>query len=160
MLAGRIIQTDLTMYPGFSGGPLLGVDGNVYGMNTSGFAGGIGVAVPISSIAKSVAALLADGKIQSGYLGIGVQPAQLPENVADSTQQATGLLITSVEAASPAAIAGMLVGDILTALQGEPLEDVEDLQTLLARLEGGGEVTSSYVRGGEMREGRVIIGVQ
>ena len=79
LLAGRIIQTDLTMYPGFSGGPLLGADGAVYGLNTSGFAGGVSAAIPVAAIAKSVAALLADGKIQSAYLGIGVQSALLPE---------------------------------------------------------------------------------
>ena len=54
----------------------------------------------------------------------------------------------------------MLVGDILTALQGEPLEDVDELQALLARLDVGSEVTSSYVRGGELRAGAVIVGAQ
>lgn len=158
ILADRIIQTDLTMYPGFSGGPLLGADGNVYGMNTSGFAGGISVSIPISTIAKSVAALLADGKIESGYLGIGVQPAQLPENVAETLQQETGLLIVSVEAGSPAAEAGMLVGDILTALDEETIEDVDQLQVLLARLEVGKAVNTAFVRGGEIGEGSVVIG--
>ena len=77
LLAGSIIQTDVTMYPGFSGGPLLAADGVVHGMNTSGFAGGVSVALPISTIRTSVTALLADGKIQSAYLGISVQSALL-----------------------------------------------------------------------------------
>ncbi len=158
LLAGRIIQTDLTMYPGFSGGPLLGADGAVYGLNTSGFAGGVSAAIPVAAIAKSVAALLADGKIQSAYLGIGVQSALLPEAMAGSLGQEAGLLIVSVEPDSPAAAAGLLVGDILTALQGEPLEDVAELQMLLARLEAGSEIASSYARGGEMRAGSVVVG--
>ena len=160
LLAGSIIQTDVTMYPGFSGGPLLAADGSVYGMNTSGFAGGVSVALPVSTIRKSVSALLADGKIKSGYLGIGVQSALLPDAIAESLGQGAGLLIVSVEPDSPAAAAGMLVGDILAALQGEPLEDVDELQSLLMRLEPGSEVASSYVRGGELRAGSVVVGAQ
>ena len=102
-LAGGHIATDVTMYPGFSGGPLLGVDGKVYGMNTSGFGAGFSVAVPLAAISSSVDALLAHGKIQSGYLGIGVQSALLPDDVAETLQQEAGLLIVSVDADSPAA---------------------------------------------------------
>ncbi len=160
LLAGSIIQTDVTMYPGFSGGPLLAADGSVHGLNTSGFGGGVSVALPIATIRKSVSALLANGKIQSGYIGIGVQSALLPDAIAESLGQDAGLLIVSVEPDSPAADAGLLVGDILTALQGEPLEDVDELQMLLTRLEGGSEVNSSYVRGGELRDGSVIVGAQ
>lgn len=160
LLAGGLIQTDLVMYPGFSGGPLLAADGSVHGMNTSGFAGGVSVALPIAIIRKSVAALLADGQIQSGYLGVSAQAALLPEALAESLDQEAGLLIVSIEPDSPAAAAGMLVGDILTALQGEPLEEVADLQMLLARLQVGGKVKSSYVRGGELRQGSVVIGAR
>jgi len=160
LLAGSIIQTDVTMYPGFSGGPLLAADGSVQGMNTSGFAGGVSVALPISGLRQSVSALLADGSIKSGYLGIGVQSALLPEAVAESLGQEAGLLIVSVEPDSPAAAAGLLVGDILTALQGEPLEDVDELLTLLARLEAGNEVSFSSARGGELRQGSVVVGAR
>ena len=158
MALGGLIRTDLTMYPGFSGGPLLGADGLVYGMNTSGFAGGISVALPLATIAKSVAALRAHGKIQTGYLGIGLQSAQLPEAIAEDLGQSDGLLIASVEAESPAAQAGMLVGDILTALDEVALEDVDTLQALLASLDVGSEVATDYVRGGTLGEGRVVIG--
>ncbi len=158
VLAGGAIQSDLTMYPGFSGGPLVGADGAVHGMTTSGFGGGFGVAIPIAALSSSVAALQEHGAIRSGYLGIGVQPAQLPHSVAESLQQDTGLLVVSVEAGSPAAEAGMLVGDTLIALAGERLEDVDQLQWLLAHLDVGTEVLSRYVRGGVVSEGRVAIG--
>lgn len=160
LLAGSIIQTDVTMYPGFSGGPLLAADGRVQGMNSSGFAGGVSIALPVSTIRKSVSALLADGKIQTGYLGIGAQSALLPEAIAESLGQGAGLLIVSVEPDSPAATAGMMVGDILTALQSEPLEDVDELQSLLMRLEPGGEVAFSYARGGDLRQGSMVLGAQ
>lgn len=155
---GGFIQSDLTMYPGFSGGPLLGADGAVYGMNTSGFAGGISIALPLPMIARSVTALLEHGKILSGYLGIGVQPAQLSASLAEQLGQDTGLLVVSVEAGSPASQAGLMVGDILTALDEEPLEDVDELQALLARLDLGSEVKTGYARGGQLSEGSIIIG--
>ena len=154
LLTDSIIQTDVTMYPGFSGGPLLAADGAVQGMNTSGFGGGISVALPVATIRKSVSALLADGKVQTGYIGIGVQTAMLPEAVAASLDQEAGLLIVSVEADSPAAAAGMLVGDILTALDNEPVEDVDELLALLMSAKVGSAVITNFVRGGELHEGK------
>lgn len=156
--SGGVIHTDLTMYPGFSGGPLLGVDGMVYGMNTSGFPGGVGVAIPLASISESVAALLSKGKIQTGYLGIGAQTAQLPDEVAEALDQDGGLLIVSIETGSPAANAGLLVGDILTALGGEPVEHIDELQMMLTRLAVGAEASTQFARGGELQEGVVVIG--
>ncbi len=160
LLPDGFIQTDVTMYPGFSGGALLGTDGVVHGMNTSGFGAGISIAVPAASIGKSVAALLADGEIQSGYLGIGLQSAQLPEAIAEALEQETGLLIVSVEAESPAARAGLLVGDTLTALAGETLEDVDELQMLLSQLRVGSEVELVFVRGGELKNGALTVGAR
>lgn len=158
LLARRFIQTDVTMYPGFSGGPLLGADGALHGMNTSGFGGGVSAAVPVDVLRKSVATLLSDGKIKTGYLGIGVQTAQLPESVAESLDQDAGLLVVSIETDSPATAAGMLVGDILTALDGDAVEHIDELQVILARLEPGSEIGMRFVRGGEIREGSVVVG--
>src|SRR5690606_24395411 len=83
-LVDGFIQTDVTMYPGFSGGALVSGDGKVHGLNTSGFSSGVSISVPVSTLRSSIAALLSDGKIQQGYLGVGVQPARLPEKVAES----------------------------------------------------------------------------
>ena len=160
MLAEGLLQLDLTMYPGFSGGALLGADGGVHGMLTSGFGGGIGMAVPVSTLRSSVAALLADGEIRSGYIGVGVQAAQLPAAIADALEQETGLLVVSLAADSPAAQAGNLVGDILVALDNEAIADIDELQMALARLKVGASVDMVFVRGGELREGNVGIGAR
>ncbi len=157
-LADGFIQTDVTMYPGFSGGALLGADGTVHGMNTSGFSRGVSIAIPVATMRRSVAALLADGKIQRGYLGIGLQEARLPEQVAQSLGQDKGLLIVSVATPSPAASAGLMVGDILTALDHTAIEEVDELQLLLMKLAVGSQVALSYARAGELRESIVIIG--
>lgn len=157
-LADGFVQTDVTMYPGFSGGPLLGADGVVHGMNTSGFSQGVSIAIPAATIRRSVGALLADGVIQRGYLGIGVQEVRLPDKIAEALEQDKGLLIVSVDADSPAARAELMVGDILTALDDTEIEHVDELQLLLTRLDVGSEVALGYLRGGEQRGGSVVIG--
>ena len=129
-------------------------------MATSGFGGGAAIALPLSALRRSVTALLADGAVHSGYIGIGVQAAQLPQAVAEALGQETGLLIVSVEAGSPAAAAGMLVGDILLALDDRALEDVDELQLALATLPVGSAVATAYARGGVLREGSVAIGAR
>lgn len=159
-LAGELIQVDLTMYPGFSGGPLVGTDGKVHGMTTSGFGGGFGLAIPIAALSSSVAALQEHGAVQSGYLGVGLQPAQLPAAVAAALRQETGLLIVSIEADSPAAAAGLLVGDILTGLDHHVIDDVDELQMLLLRLEAGATVNTAFIRGGEQGAGKITIGAK
>ena len=159
-LAEGLLRLDLIMYPGFSGGGAIGADGSVHGMATSGFGGGAAIALPLSALRRSVTALLADGAVHSGYIGIGVQAAQLPQAVAEALGQETGLLIVSVEAGSPAAAAGMLVGDILLALDDRALEDVDELQLALATLPVGSAVATAYARGGVLQEGSVVIGAR
>lgn len=159
-LAAGYIQTDVIMYPGFSGGPLLGGDGKIHGLNTSGFSRGVSIAVPAATIRKSIAALLTDGKIQPGYLGIGVQPARLPDGAAESLDQDTGLLIVSVEADSPAAKAGLMVGDIVTALDDEAVEAVDELHILLANTKVDSEVAVMLVRGGAVQTASATVGAR
>lgn len=157
-LVDGFIQTDVTMYPGFSGGALVSGDGQVHGLNTSGFSRGMSMAIPVSTIRNTIAALLADGKIQQGYLGVGVQPARLPEAVAGSLEQDTGLLVVSVEKDSPAEEAGIIVGDILTSLDGEPVEHVDELLIILASATIGTTIKVAMVRGGAMQEVMVTVG--
>jgi S1-C subfamily serine protease len=78
ILMDGYIQTDVVMYPGFSGGPLLSGDGLFHGLNTSGFNAGVSISVPVTTIRQTVATLLAHGKMKQGYLGVGVQSVRLP----------------------------------------------------------------------------------
>jgi len=159
-LVDGYIQTDVTMYPGFSGGALVSGDGKIHGLNTSGFSRGVSIAVPVATIRKSVATLLADGKIQQGYLGVGLQPARLPENIADDLDQDTGLLVVSVEKDSPADNASLMVGDIITTLDGESVEHVDELLILLASVKVGTDISVDYLRGGETKQATVTIGAR
>jgi S1-C subfamily serine protease len=160
MLAGGHIRTDVTMYPGFSGGPLVSAYGTVYGMNTSGFAHGASLAVPTNSLQKSVVALLAHGKVRQGYLGVSVQTVRLPENVAVDLDNDTGALVISVEEDSPAQKAGLIVGDIIVSIGEESIADVDELPPALSGDLIGQEVPVTLVRGGALLEVPVVIGEQ
>jgi S1-C subfamily serine protease len=156
-LADGYIQTDVVMYPGFSGGALLSGDGAVHGINTSGFRSGASVTVPVATIKNTVSTLLAHGKMKQGYLGVGVQPVRLQSALAQQLHQETALLVMSVETDSPADKAHLLVGDILVALDGEGTETIDELLVLLQGERVGKTITAHIVRGGEPKEVSVTI---
>lgn len=158
VLVDGYIQTDVVMYPGFSGGALIAGDGVVHGLNTSGFGRGVSVTVPVSTIRNTVNTLRQHGKMKQGYLGVGVQPARIPDNIANDLDQETGLLVVSVETDSPAAKSGLLVGDILVSLDDESVEQLDELLSLLAGGRVGQDVTVQIVRGGNLQDVSVTIG--
>lgn len=154
----KYIRTDAIPYPGFSGGPLIDSTGAVLGIVTTGLAGGIALAVP-SEIAWRVADTLGThGKIKRGYLGISSQPVYLPEAQRGGRSQETGLLVIRVENDTPAQKGGLLVGDILVALDSQPLNDADDLQSLLSGDRVGNPVPLEVIRGGQLQTLTVTIG--
>lgn len=153
-----VIQTDVVMYPGFSGGPLVDASGQVRGMNTSGFNRGASVAIANSHLQTIVENLLEHGKMRQGYLGVGAQPVRLPEALAKEFDQETGLMLASVESNSPAEAGGLLLGDIIVSLDGEPTPTLDALLSLLGGTQVGKEVPVRVVRGGQTSEINVTIG--
>lgn len=159
-LLERFIRTDAIPYPGFSGGPLVDGNGRVLGINTSGFAPGASLAVP-SALAWQVAdALRQFGRMRRGYLGVKSQPVELPAGSATSLNrdQQKGLLLVSVERGQPADQAGLIVGDILLALDGAPLEEHEQLLRHLSNSLAGKTVTFDVLRGGRLVKVDVKVG--
>ena len=154
----RYLQTDVVMYPGFSGGPLVDVSGQLLGMNTSAILRGLSMTVPDGTVRRVVETLLAHGRVRRGYLGAGVQPVRLPEDMAQQFDQETGLLLVSVEPDSPAQRHGLLLGDILLALDGLPVRQFDDLFALLSDARIGKSVSARIVRGGQTSELPVVIG--
>lgn len=154
----RYIQSDLTMYPGFSGGALVGAAGGVIGMNTSALLRGASLTVPASTLRRVVEALVAHGRVRRGFLGIGSQAARLPDALASELGQETGLLLVSVEPDSPAGHAGLLLGDTIVALAGERVRHLDDLQAILSGELVGQTVPVRFVRGGRVEEREVTIG--
>ena len=126
----RFLRVDLVLYPGFSGGPLVDASGKVAGLVTSGLSRQLELAVPASTVTRVVDELLATGRISRSYVGLGLQPVTLPEALRHLAPgpDARGLIVVSIEADGPAARAGMMLGDVLVALEGTPLRDPGDVQ--------------------------------
>jgi S1-C subfamily serine protease len=152
------LQTDVVMYPGFSGGPLVNAAGQVVGLNTSALLRGIKVAIPAPSISRVVEALLAHGHIKRGYLGISTQPVRLPAALSQELNQETGLLLVGVEPDSPADKGGLLLGDTITAADNSPIRQHEDLLAHLSADRVGKDVSLRIVRGGEVKEVTAVVG--
>jgi serine protease Do len=148
------IQTDAAINPGNSGGPLVGLDGKVLGINSaiktkSGGFQGVGLAVS-SDLAKDVVRqLLTTGTVRRGYLGVLVR--ELSDELATSSGVAMGqgVIVTKVSPESPAAKAGLQVGDVITKIAGTPVRDVNTLPRVVARLPIDKPVELSYVRDGK-----------
>lgn len=156
----RYIRTDSISYPGFSGGPLVAADGTVLGINTSGLARGAAITVPADIAWNIAGTLVSHGRIKRGYLGIRSQPVEIAANLqkALKREQPTGLLIVGVENDSPASRGGLMVGDILVAVAGEPVSHHDEL---FARLKGdmtGQSTGTEILRGGQPQTVNVVVG--
>jgi S1-C subfamily serine protease len=157
-LVDRYLQTDVVMYPGFSGGPLAGADGRVAGMNSSGLARGVSLTLPAATLLRVVPMLVEHGHVRRGYLGIGAQPVRLPEEIAGQIGQETGVLLMSVEAGGPAAKAGLALGDTLVALEGAPIRHMDDVLAALGGDRIGSTLSARFLRGGKLQDARVTVG--
>ena len=157
----QVIRTSAPMHDGFAGGAFLDAGGGLIGIATAAAIRGLGVVIPASIAWKTAATILEHGQLKRGYLGIAGQPVRLPEN-----QQGSGgnigreeaLLVVGVTPGSPAAAAGMLVGDVLLEFDGQPVESPEDLLDLLVGDRVGREVSLRALRGGAATELKVTVG--
>ena len=145
------IRADLTLYPGFSGGPLVDAQGRVAGLNSSRLARGQSVALPADLVDGLVRALVAQGRVRKPYLGVGSQVVRLPEPLQQrlGLSQATALMAVWVEPGSPAEQAGLLMGDLLVAAGNQLLRTAEDLQMVLGASSIGQPLAFLIVRGGQ-----------
>jgi S1-C subfamily serine protease len=157
-LLDQFIQIDATPYPGFSGGPLIDPTGAVIGILTTGLINGVPLVVPAATAWHTAETLAQQGHIKRGYLGISSQPVELPATQRAASQQESGLLIVRVEPDSPAARAGLLLGDVLLSIDGKPVADTDDLQAHLAGDRVGATVAVEVLRGGAPQTLSLTIG--
>ena len=144
----NVIQTDAAINPGNSGGPLVNLNGEVIGINTAiiPFAQGIGFAIPINSAKDSLNQLLRYGKVRKAFLGVSCV------NVTSSLASYYGLpinrgaLVVHVHPRSPAEESGIINGDIIISVDGEPVFTVKDLQKLVSRKSSGETVRIGLIR--------------
>jgi S1-C subfamily serine protease len=158
----RLVRLDLTLYPGFSGGPLVDAGGRVVGLNTSGLARDARLTVPATTVTRVAEELLRTGHVSRGYLGLGMQPVPLPEPLRRQLglTRETGLIVVTVEPDGPAARAGVLLGDVLVALDGAPVSDLDDVQARLGSDRIGVAIPAVLVRAGARTELSITVGTQ
>ncbi|MFV9505947.1 MAG: S1C family serine protease [Oscillochloridaceae bacterium umkhey_bin13] len=156
----QFVQTDAIPYPGFSGGALTDAGGVVVAVLTTGLAGGVALGVPAALAQRIAQTLGSSGFVKRGFLGISSQPVELPEGQRAGLSQERGLLVVRVEPGSPAAQGGLLIGDVLTALDGHPLTDTDELQALLTGERVGKPVAVQVLRGGMIVTATVTVGAR
>ena len=154
----RVIRTDATPYPGFSGGAMLDAGGAVLGITNAGLARGNGLAIPADLAWRAVEAMHSGKVSKRAYLGIGSQPVKLPEGQRGGRDQAVGLLVVSLEPDSPAAQAGMHLGDIIVGFAGQAVHDTDDLMALLTPDRVGAQVSVEVIRAGGLEAISVTVG--
>ncbi|MGA2016125.1 MAG: Do family serine endopeptidase [Opitutaceae bacterium] len=145
------IQTDAAINPGNSGGALVDVEGRLVGINTailsrSGGFQGVGLAVPADLVGNVVDNLVAHGKVVRGYLGIGIQ--DLTPTLADSfgLRSHGGALVTDVQPSGPGAKAGLRSGDVITSIDGQPVDNAGNLSLTVGETAPGTKVTLDILR--------------
>jgi len=145
------IRLDLTLYPGSSGGVVVSTAGEVIGIATSALSRIAGVAIPATTIDRVADEILARGRVSRGYLGVGLQPVELPDHH-------KGLIVLSLAPDGPAAKAGVLIGDILVSLGGSAVDDTDDIQGVLELHPVGQRVEAVVLRGGVSRDIAIVVG--
>lgn len=152
-LIDQFVRLDLTLYPNIEGGALVDATGRVVGMTVSGPRRTV-LAIPATTVNRVVDQLLAKGRIGRGYLGLGMQPVRLPDTLKSALNLTTvgGMIIVNVEADGPADKAGVLIGDVLIALEGAPVKDMGDVQAMLGPQSVGQSLKAQIVRGGALVE--------
>jgi S1-C subfamily serine protease len=155
----NFLRSDTIPYPGFSGGPLVDVNGDLIGINTSGLTRHASITIPVGLVWKTAGSLLEHGSVRRGYLGIRSQPVEIPAASRSGLgrDQSHGLLLVGVEPGGPAERGGLIVGDILVGLAGEAVGDPDELLVGLRGALVGKPVAVQVLRGGEPLELSVIV---
>jgi S1-C subfamily serine protease len=154
-----LIRLDMALSPAAEGGALIDTQGRVVGMAVLGPRRRV-LAIPTSTIDRVVDLLLAKGHVYRGYLGASLQPVRLgrPANDAPPSGSGRGILVVSLDPDGPAARSGLLVGDIVTAWNGKPVDRVREVMRFLSPDSVGHPVDLMLLRGGAPRELKVVIG--
>jgi S1-C subfamily serine protease len=154
-----LIRLDLALSPAAEGGALVDLQGHVVGMTVLG-PRRRALSIPSSTVGRAVDQLLARGHVFRGYLGAGLQPIrqERASNRSPSSDSRRGVLVVSIDPNGPSARAGILVGDIVTAWNGKPIERVREIMRLLGPESIGSNVDLALIRGGAPTALRVVIG--
>ncbi len=154
----EVIRTTAPMHDGFSGGAFIDTTGALLGVTTALSIRGLNVVIPAGIAWRTAGALLEHGRLKRGYLGLAGQPVALPEHQQQAGTGDHALLVVAVTDGSPAGTAGMLVGDLLCAIDGHPIGSPEDLLDQLTGNLVGKAAVLRVVRGGSVKDLDVTVG--
>ncbi len=154
------VRLDGGLRPGFSGAALADMHGQVVGLCTSALMRGPGMVIPGVTVERVTDELLAKGRVSRGYLGVGTQTVRLPDAWVSkmNLSLSSGLLISSLAPGGPADQAGVLIGDVLIEVDGEPCRDMDDLYAVLGSASIGQPLQIALIRGGERHTCAVTVG--
>jgi len=156
----NFIQTDASINPGNSGGPLIDLKGRVIGINTAIIASGhgIGFAIPSNMAKNVISQLKTDHKVSRGWLGVTIQDTDAKTAKALGLQDKTGALVNSVNPGDPADKGGMKVGDVILKIDGDKVDDTNDLLRTIASMPPGKSVNVKVWRKGREKNLRIVLG--
>jgi S1-C subfamily serine protease len=154
------VRLDRRLHPNLSGGPALDDQGRAYGINTSGLSRMASLVIPASTVDRVSAELEKKGHMGRAYLGVGMQPVRLSAKIQEALKISNeiGVMIAGVEPDGPAEKAGVMLGDVLVALDGKPLSGLRSVQSFLIGAQIGKTVKASIIRGGSLIEIVITIG--
>jgi serine protease Do len=153
----NVIATDAHLNPGFSGGPLIDVDGKLIGINTA-YVWQRGIAIPVNKVKRIADCLMTGKAVQKGYLGIVANTVAIPEEITEQAglEQQTGVMIFSVEAGSPARKAGLAMGDVIVKFNNKPVTEFYDLPRLLSEDVAGKQIPITIIRRENLIENIIV----
>jgi S1-C subfamily serine protease len=153
------VRLDVALQRTGVGGAVVDAGGQIVALATPKFSPGGALALPVSVVNRVVNALLEKGRISRGYLGVGLQPIRLPENLRQvlNRKEKTAAIVLEVQSGGPAHKAGVVIGDILIGLNGAAVQRLEDVQAHLHGEEIGKTVKAEFLRGGERRDAEIVI---
>ena len=159
-LLDEYIQTETTSYPGFSGGPLINTEGEILGLNTSGLTRGMALTIPVKFAWRIADSLAKHGIVKRGYLGVRTQTVDVPDAARTALKRAQehGLLVMWLEEKGQAEKSGLLVGDIIVAINGQAVGDPDDLFAALNGDVVGKNIAVEVLRGGKPETLQVTVG--
>lgn len=154
------IQSDLTIYPGLGGGPLVDVSSRVHGINSGGLSRGLATTIPVKTVERVLAAILTRGYVARGYLGAALQPVRFSEAARQRIGLGVsgGLVVLEVDPDGPASAGGLMLGDVVVAANGRGLESPDDLLRLLSADMVGRTLKLELVRGGAKAAAELLVG--
>lgn len=150
----QLLRLDIALYPGAAGGAVVDASSRLIGLATGALSRTGAMAVPVATIRSVVDKILTRGRVPKGFLGLGLQPIALPQGMPASR----GLIVLSVEPDGPAHRAGLLIGDILVALNAAPVADTDDVQAILETDIVAKTIPAQLVRAGQPTELPITVG--